>query len=247
MKIALLTDLHANREALEAVLQHAASAGVERYAVLGDLVGYGADPAWVVDAIRRLAAAGAIVVQGNHDEAVVRGPRPTMRAEARDAVAWTRSRLSAEQLHFLAALQLTHTEADALFVHANAWRPAGWDYVDDRASAVRSLRATTARRTFCGHVHEPMLYHLSARGKAGDFRPQPDVVIPLPPHRQWLVIPGSVGQPRDNLPAACYAIYETAQPAVTYHRVPYDHLTAAAKVRAAGLPAILAQWLTDGG
>lgn len=247
MKIALLTDLHANREALEAVLQHAAIAGVERFAVLGDLVGYGADPAWVVDETRRLAAAGAIVVQGNHDEAVVRGPRPTMRAEARDAVAWTRARLGTEQLEFLAALPLVHNEGDVLFVHANAWEPARWDYVDDRERAVRSLHATAARYTFCGHVHEPMLYHLSATGKAGEFRPQPEVAIPLPPHRQWLVIPGSVGQPRDNQPAACYAIHQTAPPAVTYHRVPYDFLTAAAKVRAAGLPAILAQWLADGG
>jgi diadenosine tetraphosphatase ApaH/serine/threonine PP2A family protein phosphatase len=233
MRIALLTDLHANREALEAVLRHAAGERIDRYALLGDFVGYGADPAWVVDRARRLAAAGAIAVQGNHDDAVVRGSR-------------TRSRLDGDQLAFLAALPLLHSDGPVLFVHANAWEPAKWSYIETRHDAVRSLRATPCRYTFCGHMHEPMLYHLSGTGKAGEFKAVPGVAIPVPPHRQWLVIPGSVGQPRDNNPAACYAVFDGDRAEVVYHRVAYDHEAAAAKVHAAGLPQSLADRLNDG-
>jgi len=246
MRIALLSDLHANREALSAVLRDAADAAADRYALLGDFVGYGAEPAWTVDRVRRLAADGAIVVRGNHDEAVVRGSRGSMRADARHSIDWTRAHLDAGQLAFLASLPMEHTEGSALYVHANAWEPARWAYIETRHDAVRSLQATACRYTFCGHMHEPMLYHLSSTGKAGEFRPVPGVAIPLPPHRQWLVIPGAVGQPRDNNPAACYALFDVEQALLTFRRVPYDHEAAAAKVRAAGLPQDLADRLLDG-
>jgi diadenosine tetraphosphatase ApaH/serine/threonine PP2A family protein phosphatase len=246
MRIALLTDLHANREALEAVLQHAAGERIDRHALLGDFVGYGADPAWVVDRVRALARQGAVALLGNHDEAVVRGSRPSMRLDARHSIDWTRERLDVEQLAFLAALPLTHTEGPVLYVHANAWDPGHWSYIESRYDAVRSLHATGCRYTFCGHMHEPMLYHLAGTGKAGEFRPVPGVAIPVPAHRQWLAIPGSVGQPRDNNPAACYAVFDAAEAVLTYHRVAYDHEAAAAKVRAAGLPQTLAERLIDG-
>jgi len=246
MRIALLTDLHANREALEAVLQHAAGERVDRHALLGDFVGYGADPAWVVDRVRELVATGALALLGNHDEAVVRGSRPSMRLDARDAIDWTRERLDGEQLAFLARLPLTQTEGPVLYVHANAWDPGKWAYIESRHDAVRSLHATASRYTFCGHMHEPMLYHLSGTGKAGEFRPVPGIAIPVPPHRQWLAIPGSVGQPRDNNPAACYAVFDADVALLTYHRVAYDHEATAAKVRAAGLPQTLAERLIDG-
>lgn len=246
MRIALLTDLHANREALEAVLLHAAGERIDRYALLGDFVGYGAEPAWVVEQVRRLAADGAIVVQGNHDEAVVRGSRASMRMDARHSIDWTRNHLDADQLAFLAALPMSHSEGRILYVHANAWDPPRWSYIESRHDAVRSLHATDRRYTFCGHMHDPMLYYLSGAGKAGEFKPVPGVGIPVPPHRQWLAIPGSVGQPRDNNPAACYAVFDAAQTELVYHRVAYDHETAAAKVRAAGLPQNLADRLNDG-
>jgi len=246
MKIALLTDLHANRHALEAVLRHAAGEDVDRYALLGDFVGYGADPAWVVDRARELVAAGAIAVQGNHDEAVVRGSRPSMRLDARQSIDWTREHLDAGQLGFLAALPFTHTESSVLYVHANAWDPPKWSYIETRHDAMRSLQATAMRYTICGHMHDPMLYHLSGTGKSGEFRPLPGVAIPVPPHRQWLAIPGSVGQPRDNNPAACYAVFDLDQAQLTFHRVAYDHEAAAAKVRSAGLPQSLADRLNDG-
>ncbi len=246
MKTALITDLHANREAVEAVLDHARARGAESWVFLGDFVGYGADPAWVVDTVREFVRQGALAVQGNHDLAVARGAGPQMRAEARHVVDWTRGLLDAEQLAFLAALPLSQQSGDQLYVHANAWSPADWEYVQGRAEAVRSLQATTCRYTFCGHMHEPRLYHVSGLGKAGEFVPTADVAIPVPPHRQWLVIPGSAGQPRDGNPAACYAIFDDAAATLTYFRVPYDYDSAGAKIRAAELPQRLASRLGDG-
>ena len=246
MKTALLSDLHANREAVQAVIEHARTAGAGRWVLLGDFVGYGADPAWVVDAVRELVRDGAIAVQGNHDLAVVRGASPHMRPEPRFVIDWTRAQLSAVQIDFLASLPMSQVSGDHLYVHANAWDPAGWDYIQGRLEAVRSLQATRCRYTFCGHMHEPRLYHLSAAGKAGDFTPTPDVAIPVPPHRQWLVIPGSAGQPRDGNPAACYAMFDDADASITYHRVPYDHDTARDKMLAAALPQRLAHRLEDG-
>lgn len=246
MRIALLTDLHANREAFEAVLGHAAGQHVDRFALLGDFVGYGADPGWVVERARQMAQQGAIVVKGNHDEAVVRGRRPSMHMDARHSIDWTRGHLDASQLDFLASLPMTHTDGAVLYVHANAWDPPKWSYIETQHDAVRSLRATDRRYTFCGHMHDPMLYHLAGTGKAGEFAPVPGVPIPVPAHRQWLAIPGSVGQPRDNNPASCYAVFDAAQAQLVYHRVAYDHDATAAKVRAAGLPQDLADRLSEG-
>jgi diadenosine tetraphosphatase ApaH/serine/threonine PP2A family protein phosphatase len=247
MKTAIITDLHANREALQAVFEHAAASGVDRFALLGDFVGYGADPGWVVDTVRTLVQGGAIAVTGNHDAAVVHGAPESMRPEPRVSVDWTRRQLDAEQLAFLAELPLTQQRADRLYVHANAWAPAGWDYIVDRGAAARSLHATPNHLTFCGHMHEPRLFHLSpGAAAAGEFVPTPGVAIPLSSARQWLVIPGSSGQPRDGDPAACYAVHDETVDSITYWRVPYDVETAAAKIRAAGLPPRLANRLFDG-
>jgi diadenosine tetraphosphatase ApaH/serine/threonine PP2A family protein phosphatase len=246
MKTAILTDLHANREAVQAVLAHAARQGVHRYALLGDFVGYGADPGWVVDRVRELAMAGALVVQGNHDAATVQGSLPGMRPEPALVIEWTRSRLSPMQLQFLAELPLVRDDEESLFVHANAWAPEEWDYVQSRDDAVRSLQATAKRITFCGHMHEPQLYHLSPTGKSGQFLPTPEVPIPLLAPRHWLVVPGSAGQPRDGNPCACYATYDDACSLLSYWRVPYDIAGAAAKIIAAGLPPALAERLRHG-
>ncbi len=246
MNAAILTDLHANREAVEAVLEHAHRHGARRYVLLGDFVGYGADPAWVVDRVRELVRQGAVAVMGNHDQAVVRGASPQMRPDARHVVEWTRSQMDAGQLDFLASLPMTQRRGTQFYVHANAWAPADWEYVAGRSEAVRSLHATDCRYLFCGHVHEPRLYHLSSTGKAGDFTPTPGVAIPLPPHRQWLVIPGAAGQPRDGNPAACYAMFDEDAARLTFHRVPYDHESAGLKILAAKLPQRLAVRLEEG-
>ncbi|MEN9418725.1 MAG: hypothetical protein RI988_2345 [Pseudomonadota bacterium] len=246
MRIALLADLHANREAVEAVLADAHRRGFDRLALLGDFVGYGPDPAWVLGCVRELVAGGAIAVRGNHDAAVVEGPRSTMRSEVLDVIDWTRAQLTTDDLGFLASLPLTHEAGDVLYVHANAWEPEGWAYVEGRSEAARSLHATPRRLTFCGHIHEPRLYHLSPVGKVADFTPTPGVAVPLLAQRRWLGIPGSAGQPRDGNPAACYALHDDRAGTLTFLRVPYDHEATASRMRSLGLPEAFASRLAHG-
>ena len=236
MRLALLTDLHANLEAVEAVLEHARRQGAEQLAFLGDLVGYGADPGPVVDRVQAAVAAGALALKGNHDEAATRGPQPSMRAEAALVVTWTRQHLTPEQLAFLEGLPLTIERGERLLVHASAADPPRWTYVLSAADAGESLRAVKARQIFCGHTHIPALYHLAADGAVAAFQPVPGTPIKLSALRRWLVIPGSVGQPRDGNPAACYATFDDASEVLMFHRVPYDAERAARKIRVAGLP-----------
>jgi diadenosine tetraphosphatase ApaH/serine/threonine PP2A family protein phosphatase len=249
MKIALITDLHANLEALQAVLDHADGQGVQQQVLLGDVVGYGGDPAAVVDRVRALVRGGAVAVQGNHDQAVAGSGTPRGPEAMQQMHAWTRSRLDAAQRDFLASLPLTAQLGELLCVHANADDPSAWGYITGRAEAVRSWQATRQRIVVCGHVHEPALYHLSTLGKAGHFVPVPGEPIPLLASRRWLVVPGACGQPRDGNPAAAYAVYDSAAGTLCCWRVPYDHATAARRVRAelpAGLAEPLARRLEDG-
>lgn len=236
MRIALLTDIHANREALSACLAHARRSNAERYVFLGDLVGYGADPGWVIDTVMAYVGRGARAVLGNHDAAVVQGPGTHMHADARKVIEWTRLQLGNEQLNFIGSLPLQIEDDGRLFVHANAWDPGQWEYITGAYEARRSMLATHCSHTFCGHVHEPALYHMAANGRVSKFTPQAGTGIPLGPQRRWLAIPGTVGQPRDGVLAARYALFDDSGNTLTYFQVPYDHEVAARKVRAAGLP-----------
>jgi diadenosine tetraphosphatase ApaH/serine/threonine PP2A family protein phosphatase len=246
MRLALLTDLHANREAVEACLAHAAQQRVDQYAFTGDFVGYGADPAWVVRTVMEHVARGAIAVQGNHDYAATHPPTSRMHAEAREVIAWTSGQLDAEQLAFLAALPLTHKQGNAFFVHASAHAPQQWEYVTDVAAAERSIRAAGSRIVFSGHVHMPALYRRADDGRMGRHVPHAGEAIALQPQHQYLVLPGAVGQPRDQNNAACYAIFDDGARELQYFRVPYDHGAAARKVIAAGLPIVFAMRLVEG-
>ncbi|MFZ5638327.1 MAG: metallophosphoesterase family protein [Pseudomonadota bacterium] len=252
MRLALLADLHANREATEACLSKLRRLGFDRIVLLGDIVGYGADPEWTVDTARRMVDDGALAVYGNHDEAVVRDARADAQqasrkhAHAQAAIDWTRDRLDAAQRAFLAALPARVDDGDRLYVHANAWAPLQWGYIANALAAAQSMAATEQRVTFCGHVHEPALYHSLPEGGARHFAPTPGVATPLLGSRRWLALPGSVGQPRDGNPAACCALYDAARGTLATLRVAYDHETAARKIVAAGLPESLAKRLVEG-
>jgi diadenosine tetraphosphatase ApaH/serine/threonine PP2A family protein phosphatase len=245
MLIALFTDIHGNREALEACLAHARRHPIDRYVFLGDFVGYGADPGFVVDTVKDFAERGAVALLGNHDAAAIGMPE-RMNDEATLAIQWTRRQLKNDQLGFLASLPLEAEDDDRLYVHASAADPAAWDYVVDERSAERSLQATDAALTFCGHVHVPALFHLSATEKIAGFDPDAGVGVPLGCERRWLAVIGAVGQPRDRNPAACYALYEDGPRTLTYVRVRYDIESAARKIRDAGLPLFLAARLASG-
>jgi diadenosine tetraphosphatase ApaH/serine/threonine PP2A family protein phosphatase len=245
MRVALLADIHANLTALEACLADARSRGAERFAFLGDLVGYGPDPAAVVDRIASLR--GAVVVKGNHDEAVEVEPRARdMNDLAYSVIAWTREALSAEQRRFLAELPLVVHEEDQCFVHASADRPERWEYVLDARAAERSLGAAGVPYVFSGHVHDPTLYFATGAHKIAPFRPTPGSPIPTPRRRRWLAVVGSAGQPRDGNPKAAYVLFDRNAETMTFHRIPYDHLATAARIRAVGLPAIFGERLERG-
>jgi diadenosine tetraphosphatase ApaH/serine/threonine PP2A family protein phosphatase len=246
MKLALLTDLHANREALSACLEHAAGQHADQYAFLGDFVGYGADPAWVVATVMDYVARGAFAVQGNHDLAATRPVPPRMHAEAREVIEWTRGQLDATHTEFLASLPLTRQHGNMLFVHASAFEPAQWEYVNGVEEAERSLRATRSRVVVSGHVHAPALYRRGDDGRMGKHAPRPGTRIALQAQHQYQVIPGAVGQPRDANNAACYAIYDDVARELCYYRVPYDYSLAARRVIAAGLPIVFAMRLIEG-
>jgi diadenosine tetraphosphatase ApaH/serine/threonine PP2A family protein phosphatase len=245
MWIGLFTDIHGNREALEASLDHARRSGIGRFIFLGDYVGYGADPGFAVDTVMREVERGAVALLGNHDAAIADGTSG-MNPVAAEAIEWTRPKLDATQRAFLAQLPLTFDDGTRLFVHASAHSPRRWEYITSVESASRSFMATRAQATFCGHVHVPELYHLSPTGKLAGFLPVQAVEIPLLSPRRWLAVIGSVGQPRDYNPAACYGALETERNVLIYVRVPYDNEAAARKVRAAGLPAILSLRLIEG-
>lgn len=245
MRLAILSDIHGNREALAAVLADQAARGCEGIVILGDIVGYGPDPEWCCDKVMELAAAGAVVLKGNHDAAIANGSAG-MSNNARIAMDWTRPRLAPVQTAFLDALPMQASRDGTLFVHASAEAPSDWIYVTNETKAVGSFQATRARVTFCGHVHVPALYSADLRGQVAATRFKFGLPLPLIRSRRWLAVVGSVGQPRDRNPAASYAIWDEAPGELTYRRVNYDCGAVAMKLRRAGLPEALALRLLSG-
>lgn len=245
MLLAILSDIHGNREAFEAVLAAAHAAGAERFVVLGDIVGYGADPEWCAETARALAQAGAIVLRGNHDDAVGNAS-VTMNPTAAMALEWTRRQLGSDTRAFLAALPLKARDGECLFVHADASAPSDWNYVLDASDAGQHLDACETRVSFCGHVHKPALYCSAVGGKITHFCPVAATPVPLLQQRRWLAVMGAVGQPRDGNPCAAFALYDTENAELRFLRAAYDVETAAGKIRAAGLPLSLAERLFEG-
>jgi diadenosine tetraphosphatase ApaH/serine/threonine PP2A family protein phosphatase len=237
--IALLSDIHANAEALEACLRHARDHGVDRCVFLGDFVGYGADPRKVVDIVSGRVAEGALALKGNHDEAVERSTGYFNDA-AQAALELARTSLDSSQKRFLAALPLIARDGEVCYVHASAASPERWEYVDSPSAAKRCVDAAQTAYTFCGHVHDQVLYFANSRGRMSEFRPTVGTPIPVRSHRRWLAIVGSVGQPRDRNPAAAYALFDLARQQITFCRVVYDAVAAANRIRQCGLPASLA-------
>lgn len=245
MKIAVFADIHSNLEALQACLAHAEREGATLHVFLGDLVGYGADPGACLDLLANHAGRGAMVLKGNHDEAVLGGLCEAMNPFARDAIYWTRAQLGPTARNFLASLPLTAELDDLFFVHASADAPDEWEYITSSAQAGRCMDASRAAVTFVGHIHHQSLF-FSAGSSVRTFQPVAGVPIPLVGRRRWLAIAGSVGQPRDGNNAAAYALYDDEERLLTFFRVPYDHISAARKIIAAGLPERLARRLQRG-
>ncbi len=245
MRFAILADIHANREAFEAVLDRIARSRIDRIVLLGDIIGYGPDPEFCVEKAVELVETGALAVVGNHDEAIG-NPTGDMNSAARLAIEWTRGRLSARHRAFLSALPETRTEEGTLFVHASARAPRAWEYITGPMQAERSLRATSARVTLVGHVHCPRLWRLTSAGVAIGHEPFTGVEIPLAQSFAWLGVMGSVGQPRDGNCAAAFGILDTRARTLSFERLAYDHFATSRKIRDAGLPESLAIRLLHG-
>jgi diadenosine tetraphosphatase ApaH/serine/threonine PP2A family protein phosphatase len=245
MLIALFADIHANRQAFSACLEAARAAGVERIVLLGDYVGYGADPEWTLATVMELVENGAVAVIGNHDHAVGH-PTDRMNLPAQIAIEWTRRELGAPARAFLEALPFTVEDGQRLYVHSDASSPADWIYVTSSLEALSSFAATPAHVTFCGHVHQPAVYSLSSSTRMTAFTPVTGVPIPLLPARRWLAVLGAVGQPRDGNPAAAWAMLDTERQELTFCRTPYDVAAAASAIRSKGLPSWLADRLFEG-
>lgn len=243
--IALLSDIHANREAYEACLAAVDKLGAERLVILGDIVGYGPDPEWCVEKTRALQDAGALVVRGNHDQAC-KDASQTMTDAARRAMDWTRNQLSEDARRYLGSLPMSLVDDDRLYIHAEASEPARWRYVLSSDEAARHLGACSATVSFCGHTHRPALYSLSPTGKVTHFTPCSDQPIPLSASRRWLAVMGAVGQPRDDNSKAAIGLYDTEARTLRYLRVSYDIDKTVSKIHAACLPESLAGRLMAG-
>jgi len=245
VRYAILSDVHANLEALTAVLADADAEGASAILGLGDLVGYGADPGPCVD---RLAERGATLVAGNHEW----GAAGLMDVDwfnpvARAAILWTRDRLGVDAGRYLGALPLTALVGDAHLVHASPRNPEEWDYLMSAEDGFAVFGAFDSRLCFVGHSHRAGVWSLGSGGPdhAATFRAWP-VKIRLEDGRRYVINVGSVGQPRDRDPRAGYALWDVERREVEIRRVDYDHHAAAAKILASGLPRFLADRLARG-
>ena len=230
---AIFSDVHANADALAAVLADMEAQGAGAKICLGDIVGYAAQPVECLELVRGLKCP---VLQGNHDlGAATDDPLLGLRGAAQSGILYSRARLTQEQRAYLAGLPLTREEPTCQFVHASLDHPLEWTYVLSAWEALSHFREQAQRLCFCGHTHIPMVWHLSPEGnlsaRAGVGR------LPLPEHGKVLVNVGSVGQPRDQHPSACYVLYHTHRDEVEFRRVPYDISAARQKILRAELPA----------
>jgi diadenosine tetraphosphatase ApaH/serine/threonine PP2A family protein phosphatase len=235
VRVGLLSDIHSNLEALDAVLT--ALPVVDRIVVLGDIVGYGPDPNGVIE---RLRSVGARAVRGNHDQAML-DPKTLdwFNPHAAEAARWTRANLTPQSLRYLGGLPAYGRVGRHRCVHGSPRKPYIWEYILDELQALEILVKLGRRYCFFGHTHLPRIFT-----EEGEQIPDLADWIGLP--SSALVNPGSVGQPRDGNPAASCAVADLDAGAVHFYRVPYDVAATQAKIRAAGLPEIEAQRLAQG-
>ncbi len=240
VRYAILADVHSNLEALEAVLRALTGSRIDRYICVGDVVGYGADPKPCMDRIREMCD---VVVAGNHDWAVAGSlSMDFFNQYAREAIEWTRRQLADDDIAWLRGLPLQHDlDGLATLVHSTLHDPEAFDYLLTSYDAHLSMRVLERPLCFVGHSHIPITF--MERGGLGFTFAD---TIELAKVDKAIVNPGSVGQPRDENPAAAYAVYDTVKRKVTLHRVEYDVDTCCAKIEKAGLPQALADRLRVG-
>lgn len=247
MRLGLITDVHSNTEALGAVMGELERVGVDAVVHLGDVVGYGAEPNACCEVLRRRAQ---LSLMGNHDAAVA-GVMDTawFASHARAAVDWTIRSLSDDNLEWLVKSPYTYREGAYLFSHGSPVLPQAFRYVlsqfdADEIFGWMAHNAKGVRVVFVGHAHQCLVF----QGHGEAYR----VVDGVSEHEldlsagAWVINVGSVGQPRDGDPRACFAVLDTDTGLYRAHRIAYDYAATGAKIVAAGLPEILSTRLALG-
>ncbi len=239
MKYAILGDIHANLEALQAVLEDAERQGATHYACTGDVVGYNADPKACLQRVRSLDCK---LVQGNHD--YYAGCSESMELFtplARKSIGWTRKQLSLFERKFLRDLPLILDVENFTIVHSSLSNPSRWSYIFRSSAADSHFRNQFNPVCFFGHTHVPLAFVKDGTIEKGFYE-----TLHVQPGKQYLVNVGSIGQPRDRNPKAAYAIYDLDEQTITMRRVEYSMEKTQRKIRAAGLPFRNALRLTHG-
>jgi diadenosine tetraphosphatase ApaH/serine/threonine PP2A family protein phosphatase len=239
MRYAILSDIHSNLEALEAVLEDISGRQIDELLCLGDLVGYGANPN---ECIERISSQVCHVVAGNHDSAVIgRTDVSVFNPRARRAVAWTAETIDPEHAGYLSRLPHTDRVEDILLVHATPSEPAAWNYLLSTQAARAEFETFSESICFIGHSHQPIFF-------SGDGAPHSRRTdrLQCDPGRRYIINVGSIGQPRDGDPRSCYAVFDGENRTVELHRVAYDIKSAQRKILKAGLPPVLAARLSRG-
>lgn len=239
MKFAIFGDIHANLEALEAVMADAQAHGATNYACIGDIVGYNANPHECLERVQQL---GCPVVKGNHDEEAsadteIVGLNPLAHA----ALEWTRRNLSDEDKRWLRELRMVRQVRDFTIVHATLDTPSSWAYAMNKFDAMASFSYQFTQVCFFGHTHTPRFYVKGATVTVEHVES-----LTIEPGKKYFVNVGSVGQPRDGDPRPAYCLYDHDNHVMTIRRIPYDMETAQRKIRDAGLPPQLADRLSVG-
>ena len=240
MRYVVLSDIHANLEALEAVLEEIETIEHDGVVCLGDIVGYGPDPGPVIEVVRE---SSAVTVRGNHDNAAI-DPREEafFNDWAAAAIRWTREQLSESEIAYLEGLPYTASIGDALLVHSSPSRPEAWRYVLGRADATAEFETFSERICLIGHSHVPMLV-AKLDGRVWELVPNE---VSLTPGMRLIGNVGSVGQPRDRDVRASFAVLDLNEATVGIRRVAYDAEKTAEKIIDAGLPRFLGERLLLG-
>ncbi len=248
MKTAFISDIHANLEALEVVLEDIREQAADRILCLGDIVGYGPDPNPCVALVRKVSEATVI---GNHDWAALgRMDTIAFNEYARAAADWTSNSLDAHSREYLSLLPLDKVlDGGIRLVHASPLEPERWTYVLSFREAGRQFEAFEERLCFIGHSHLPIVIQ-EKDGEGEDrlvAREYPDhEPFALQAGSRYIINVGSVGQPRDRDPRAAYVIYDDEADSVLLRRLEYPVPVVQEKIRGSGLPDFLAQRLSDG-
>ena len=242
MRVLIVSDIHANLEAFQCVIDHAGrNGGFDQIWELGDLVGYGPDPGGCIDLLRKYAHVG---VAGNHDLAAVgKLGLEQFNMYAAAAARWTAAQFSTEHAEFLRGLPLREEIGDFTAVHGSPRDPV-WEYLISRASAMANFDHFNTRYCLVGHTHVPFVCRLED-GEPVFYEIPLDVPVPLGFER-CIINPGSVGQPRDGLPTASYLLHDSDAETITHHRAAYDIPATQQKMREIGLPYFLIDRLAEG-